>query len=144
MNYPFFSFDKANKIISANSKDEKWYLVSHNTSGEVAAKAAAGNKKIVGVVFMGTYPLNDELKLINEPVLTIWGTNDGVLDFSKFSTYKRNLPASAEFMEIVGGNNTNFADVNLITGDREARTGTSIQQDMSAKRIDRFITRTSR
>ena len=47
-------------------------------------------------------------------------------------------------MEIVGGNNTNFADVNLITGDREARTGTSIQQDMSAKRIDRFITRTSR
>lgn len=144
MNYPFFSFDKANKIISANSKDEKWYLVSHNTSGEVAAKVAAGNKKIVGVVFMGTYPLNDELKLINEPVLTIWGTNDGVLDFSKFSTYKSNLPASAEFMEIVGGNNTNFADVNLITGDREARTGTSIQQDMSAKRIDRFITRTSR
>ncbi len=41
---------------------------------------------------MGTYPLNDELKLINEPVLTIWGTNDGVLDFSKFSTYKSNLP----------------------------------------------------
>ena len=93
---------------------------------------------------MGTYPLNDELKLINEPVLTIWGTNDGVLDFSKFSSYKSNLPASAEFMEIVGGNNTNFADVDKITGDREARTGTSIQQDMSAKRIDRFITRTSR
>lgn len=143
MNYPFFSFDKADKIISSNQKEERWYLIAHNTSGEVAAKAAAGNKKIGGVVFLGAYPIGEDLRLINEPVLTIWGTNDGVIDFSKFTAYKSSLPKSAQFVEIVGGNNTNFADVEIISNDNKARISTSGQQDRAVRSIEQFITRTS-
>ena len=144
MNYPFFSFNKADKIISANPKELSWYLVAHNTSGEVAAKAATGNKKIRGVVFMGTYPISEDLRVINEPVLTIWGTNDGVLDFSKFNTYKANLPTGAKYQEIVGGNNTNFADVEIISKDHKARISAASQQDKAVKAIDRFILGISR
>ena len=118
--------------------------MAHNTSGEVAAKAATGNKKIMGVVFMGTYPISEDLRVINEPVLTIWGTNDGVLDFSKFNTYKANLPTDAKYQEIVGGNNTNFADVEIISKDHKSRISTASQQDKAVKAIDRFILGISR
>ncbi len=144
MNYPFFAFDRADKIINSNPDKNRWYLISHNTSGDVAVKAAASNKKIMGVVFLGTYPSGDDLKLINEPVLTIWGTNDGILDFTKFHAYKNNLPTNADFTEIVGGNNTNFADIKMIAGDNNARISNSIQQDRAAEHIYKFIVRTSR
>ena len=144
MNYPFFSINKVDRIIKDNKKIDKWYLLAHHTSGEVSVRAASNNKKISGVVFLGTYPSGDDLKLINKPVMTIWGTKDGILDLTKFQVYKNNLPSNADFKKIIGANNSGFADVNMITGDKKARIENSIQQEITAKSIDLFINKSSK
>ena len=46
--------------------------------------------------------------------------------------------------QIVGGNNTNFADVEIINKDHKARISTASQQEKAVKAIDRFILGISR
>lgn len=138
-NFSSFSSNLASKIIKENPEITKWYLVAHSTSGDVALNEAANQKKILGVVFLGTYPSGDDLKLINKPVLSIWGTKDGILDFTKFNEYKNNMPSNAHFYEIVGGNNTNFADIETIPNDNKSIISAEEQQMQAANEIVSFI-----
>lgn len=138
-NFSSFSSNLATKIIKENPEITTWYLVAHSTSGDAALNEAANQKKIAGVVFLGTYPSGDDLKLINKPVLSIWGTKDGVLDFTKFNEYKSNMPSNAHFYEIVGGNNTNFADIETIPNDNKAIISAEEQQVQAANEIVSFI-----
>ncbi len=138
-NFSSFSSNLASKIIKENPDINKWYLVAHSTSGDVALNEAANQKKILGVVFLGTYPSGDDLKLINKPVLSIWGTKDGILDFSKFNEYKNNMPSNAHFYEIIGGNNTNFADIETIPNDNKSIISAEAQQKQAANEIISFI-----
>ncbi len=138
-NFSSFSLNLADRIIKENPNIKKWYLVAHSTSGDVALKEAANQKKILGVVFLGSYPSGDDLKLINKPVLSIWGTKDGILDFTKFKEYKSNMPSNAHFYEIVGGNNTNFADIETIPNDNKAIISAEEQQKEVRNEITKFI-----
>lgn len=138
-NFSSFSSNLASRIIKENTEIDKWYLVAHSTSGDAALNEAANQKKILGVVFLGTYPSGDDLKLINKPVLSIWGTKDGILDFSKFNEYKSNMPSNAHFYEIVGGNNTNFADIETIPNDNKSIISAQEQQEQAANEIVSFI-----
>lgn len=138
-NFSPFSSNLATKIIDENKGISSWYLVAHSTSGDAALNEAANQKKIAGVVFLGTYPSGDDLKLINKPVLSIWGTKDGLLDFTKFNEYKNNMPQNAHFYEIVGGNNTNFADIERIPDDNKAIISAENQQLQAANEIVSFI-----
>lgn len=138
-NFSSFSSDLATRIIKKNPQITTWYLVAHSTSGDAALKEAANQKKIAGVVFLGTYPTGDDLKLINKPVLSIWGTKDGILDFTKFNEYKNNMPSNAHFYEIIGGNNTDFADIQTIPNDNKAIISAEEQQIQAANEIVSFI-----
>ncbi len=138
-NFSPFSSNLATNIIKDNPEINTWYLVAHSSSGDIALNEAANQKKISGVVFLGTYPSGDDLKLINKPVLSIWGTKDGVLDLTRFNEYKNNMPANAHFYEIIGGNNTNFADIETVQGDNKAIISAESQQMQSANEIIAFI-----
>ncbi|WP_101772816.1 alpha/beta hydrolase [Peptostreptococcus faecalis] len=138
-NFPAFSSNVADSIIGENSNIKKWYLIAHSESGELALKEAANHQKIDGVVFLGSYPSGDDLKLINKPVLSIWGTKDGILDFTKFYEYKKNMPPTASFYEIVGGNNTGFADINMLDGDNKALISQGEQKNISSEQIVNFV-----
>lgn len=137
-NIPLLSTDIISGSFS-NSEIKTWYVIGHSKSGSAAHKQAAENKHINGVIFLGSYTQEDDLKLINKPVLSIWGTKDGILDFSKYDEYKKNMPSNAKFHEIIGGNNTNFADINLMQGDTESIIKPEEQKNITVEQIDLFI-----
>ena len=138
-NCSFLSKGLATDIINKNRDIRQWYLIGHSSSGEVALKEAANEKRIQGVIFLGTYPTGDDLKLINKPALSIWGTKDGLLDLSNFNEYKNNMPQNAHYYEIVGGNNSDFADIKMIPGDNKAIIKPEKQQKETLQQIISFI-----
>lgn len=142
-NYPAIAKNPAKKVIDSNSDIKNWYIVAHSRSGELALRNAANEKNVSGVAFMGAYPIGDNLKLINKPVLTIWGTQDGIIDFTKFEEYKQNLPEKSYLHEIVGGNNTGFSDSKTFEGDNQPTIDRDEQQKKASDYIDSFIKETN-
>ncbi len=138
-NFPAFSKGSVKSIIDRNPGIDTWILIGHSTSGRAVLKQAANIKHINGVVFMGAYSEGNDLKLINKPALSIWGTKDGILDFTKFEVYKKNMPSNSHYYEIVGGNNTNFADIEVLDGDNKSIISAEEQQQETANKIDDFI-----
>lgn len=138
-NFSSLSKGLAEDITRQYGEIKEWYIIGHSTSGDVALSDAANQKDIQGVIFLGTYPSNDVLKLINKPALSIWGTKDGLLNLANFDEYKNNLPQNASFFEIVGGNNSNFADVVTVPGDNEAIVAPLSQQEQTVSKIVEFI-----
>ncbi len=139
LNMPVFLKGSTEKIAKKHPDIQSWCLVAHSKSGEMALQESANQKKIMGVVFLGTYPTGDDLRLINKKVLTIWGTKDGILDFTKFHKYKNDMPSNANFYEIVGGNNSNFADIELMDNDNKALISPTQQQEITVNEILNFI-----
>lgn len=139
LNSAMFSKNKIEEIFKKHEDITKWIVIGHSDSGNMALKIAANEKKVIGAVFLGSYVIGDDLKLINKPSLLVWGTNDGILDFSKFNEFKKNLPEKTFFHEIVGGNNSNFADIQLLNKDNNANISNEEQQNQVVEQVQKFI-----
>jgi hypothetical protein len=82
-----------------------------------------------GLILLAAYPLNDS----EENVLTLYGTQDKVLDLSKLEPY--------ESTPIEGGNHAYFGDYGEQAGDGKASISRSDQQALTVKHILDFIHR---
>ena len=139
LNQPDLSFGKGKDLMESKPDIKKWFILAHASGASIAYKDALKNKNIKGFVFMGAVPEGDDLNLVNMPVLSIWGTNDGLLDFTRIKEAKKNLPSKSKYYAIEGGNSTNFADIELVSGDEEAIISPEKQQARSVNKIAEFI-----
>jgi hypothetical protein len=103
-----FGPNRAQKIIRQYPGIKKWAIGGHSAGGSFACKYAKEHTgEIAGVVLWASWPsesfrLDDtELKAIS-----IYGTKDGQPD--EIRDGAKDLPADAIFVEIQGGNHTQF------------------------------------
>lgn len=126
----------ADQFISHYSYD-CWLLGDHSMGGMVAAGYAAQHPdKVDGVVLLAAYPnekMNDAADL-----LSIYGTEDGVLNRKAYEKPKPLFPPL--FTEIVmnGGNHSQFGSYHLQSDDGEASITASEQQAQTAFAIRKF------
>ena len=126
----------ADQFISHYSYD-CWLLGGHSMGGMVAAGYAAQHPdKVDGVVLLAAYPnekMNDAAGL-----LSIYGTEDGVLNRKAYEKPKPLFPPL--FTEIVmnGGNHSQFGSYHLQSDDGEASITASEQQAQTAFAIRKF------
>lgn len=126
----------ADQFISHYSYD-CWLLGDHSMGGMVAAGYAAQHPdKVDGVVLLAAYPnekMNDAAGL-----LSIYGTEDGVLNRKAYEKSKPLFPPL--FTEIVmnGGNHSQFGSYHLQSDDGEASITASEQQAQTAFAIRKF------
>ena len=126
----------ADQFISHYSYD-CWLLGGHSMGGMVAAGyAAQPPDKVDGVVLLAAYPnekMNDAAGL-----LSIYGTEDGVLNRKAYEKPKPLFPPL--FTEIVmnGGNHSQFGSYHLQSDDGEASITASEQQAQTAFAIRKF------
>ena len=66
LNFAMLSPNKAEKIIKENDDIKSWVIGGHSLGGVVAAKFAANDKNVDGVVFLASYPSNDDLKQLEK------------------------------------------------------------------------------
>ncbi len=110
---------------------ERWYMGGHSLGGSMAASYAAKHAgDLEGLLLLASYSTAD-LNGTGLDVLSVYGSEDGVLNLSKYDEYRQNLPegqsgdadgTAGGTTEVVieGGNHAGFGDYGPQEGDGEA------------------------
>ncbi|WP_125591198.1 alpha/beta family hydrolase [Companilactobacillus jidongensis] len=126
-------------IVDANAakrvqSNHSYIIGGHSLGGTMAARYAAKNKKeLRGVFFLASYPeKKGNLRNIKEPVLSITGSRDGVLNKENYKKAKKLLPKATDYIEINGGNHAGFGSYGKQKGDNKADISNADQQRVIA------------
>ncbi|WII39286.1 alpha/beta hydrolase [Paenibacillus thiaminolyticus] len=92
----------------------------HSLGGTMAAEYTKNNTfNVQGIVFLASYPKSD-ISHLNIPVLSIYGSQDGVLDLEQYTNSKSYMPDSFVERVIEGGNHAQFGDYGIQKKDKGA------------------------
>ena len=117
LNLAVLDINAADGIQQQYPNIEKWYIGGHSLGGAMAAKYLSEHEdKFEGLVLMGSYSTENysdtDLKIIS-----IYGSEDKVMNYDKYEKYKANLPS--DFLEIIidGGCHSYFGMYGKQDGD---------------------------
>ncbi len=131
--------NKASSIIYNSNYDyDNWYLMGHSLGGAVASMYSNSHTdKVSGLILLAAYPTN---KIDNHiKMLSIYGTNDGVLNIKKYENNKKYWNNNSQEVIIDGGNHSNFGYYGFQNGDNESSITREEQQKISIEEIIQFI-----
>lgn len=137
-NLAFFGQNKAEDIMETYEY-KHWYLAGHSLGGAMAASYAAGHpKNLAGLILLAAYPTRD---LTGEQlsVLSVYGSEDGVLNMEKLEEGRSLMPAGYTELCIEGGNHAGFGNYGKQKGDGEARISSEEQQEQTVEAITQII-----
>lgn len=117
---------------------EHWYIGGHSLGGAMAADFAAKNSGIEGVVLLAAFPSKD-LSKTDMRVLSVYGSEDGVLNRKSYEKAKPKLPSNFTEQVIEGGNHAGFAFYGEQRGDGTALISAAEQTYQTANIIANFI-----
>ncbi len=128
-----FGKDNAKNVMAAHNY-ENWYIGGHSLGGVMAADYAAEHPdRIAGIVLLAAYPtkkIDDSLK-----VLSIYGSQDGVINMKAMEDAKKLLPDGFTEYVIEGGNHAQFADYGEQRTDGKAAVTNEEQIERTVKLI---------
>lgn len=108
--------NSANEIINNNTYNyTHWYISGHSLGGAMASSYAHNNPdKIDGLILLAAYPTE---KIENMTVISIYGSNDKILNKEKYENAKEYMPTNYTEYIIEGGNHAQFANYGNQNGD---------------------------
>lgn len=117
LNLAVLNMNAANGIPEQYPQIKHWYIGGHSLGGSMAASHAAKNAFAYdGLVLLASYSTAD-LSTSGLSVISIFGSEDGVLNMEKYAEYRRNLPAAFEEHIIEGGCHAGFGSYGPQDGD---------------------------
>ncbi len=139
-NLAFFGINKAEKIMDAYEY-EQWFLAGHSLGGAMAAEYADKNSdRLDGLIFLAAYSTKDLAKTgLN--ILSIYGSEDKVLNMEKMQHSRLLMPDSYQEYCIVGGNHAGYGDYGAQKGDGTASITAQIQRQITVEKILKMIKR---
>lgn len=118
---------------------ENWYMSGHSLGGSMAASFIAENsKEFEGIILLASYSTAD-LSNSGLDVLSLYGSNDGVLNMEKYEEYKSNLPENFKEVVITGGCHAYFGAYGEQEGDKKATITREEQVEITVNEILQFI-----
>ncbi len=117
-NLAFFGMNKADDIM-ADYSYEHWYLAGHSLGGAMAASYAGKHlHDLDGLILLAAYSTCD-LTEADFPVISIYGSNDGVLNMEKVAASRDLMPSDYSEHVIEGGNHAGFGSYGAQKGDHD-------------------------
>ncbi|MBQ6589042.1 MAG: lysophospholipase [Butyrivibrio sp.] len=119
----------------------KWYMAGHSLGGVAASQYMADQEDgtYAGIILCASYTTTDfsdrDMKL-----LSIYGSEDKVLNMEDYEGSKSFWPADAQEYVIQGGNHAGFGNYGEQSGDGEATISNTQQITETANVIEKFIT----
>ena len=131
-------------LLGQNSADEiidsgnysHYFISGHSLGGAMAASYVNSTNKTDGLILFAAYSTCK----IEKPVLSIYGSEDKVLNKEKYSDSINFIDDNLTELEIKGANHAQFAYYGNQSGDGVAKISASSQQKQSASAIMEFIT----
>ena len=117
LNLAVLDMNAADGIPEMYPQIDSWYIGGHSLGGSMAASHAARNASLYdGLVLLASYSTAD-LSSAGLKVISIYGSEDGVLNMKKYAENKANLPASFKEYIIEGGCHAGFGSYGAQDGD---------------------------
>lgn len=117
LNLAVLDIDAADGIQEQYPQITEWYIGGHSLGGSMAASYLEKNiDDYEGLVLLGAYSTAD-LSDTNIKVLSVYGSEDNVLNHEKYEKYKSNLPDDYEEVIIEGGCHAYFGMYGMQSGD---------------------------
>ena len=117
---------------------KEWYIGGHSLGGSMAAVYAAGHTEdFQGLILLAAYSTAD-VSASGLRVLTLYGSEDGVLNQAQLDKNAKHLPSSAKTILIEGGCHAYFGDYDMQKGDGMPAITREEQQQRTANAIWEF------
>ena len=138
-NLAVFDVNAADGIIEKFPEIENWYIGGHSLGGSMAASYLENHADdYEGLILLGSYSTVDfsesDLK-----VLSIYGSEDQVLNKEKYEEYKSNLPEDYREVVIDGGCHAFFGVYGKQDGDGTPTITNDEQIQMTVAEIGMFV-----
>ena len=127
----FFGANAADGVMARHDYP-RWIIGGHSLGGAIAASYAASHE-LDGLLLLASYPT----KAVDEPMLLIYGSEDGVLSRERVET--AGDFGTAETLVIDGGNHALFGDYGAQKGDGAASLSAAEQQAITAKAVAAWL-----
>jgi len=141
---PSFDFALMSKNVAVKLKHQypetdTWYIGGHSLGGATAAMCIASNlDEFQGLVMLAAYSTED-LSNSGKKVVSIYGSNDGVLNKTNYEKYRKNLPPTVMETVIEGGCHSYFATYGHQDGDGQATITRNQQIRATADAIEKLL-----
>ena len=136
-NLAVLDVNAADDIYEKFPQIESWYIGGHSLGGSMAASYLASNSdKVDGLVLLASYSTSN---VGDSRVLSVFGSEDGVMNREKYVKYKSNLPDGFTEVIIEGGNHAGFGMYGPQDGDGIASILAIEQIKQTADAIASFI-----
>jgi dienelactone hydrolase len=115
---------------------DNWYIGGHSLGGSMAASFVADNSDdFDGLILLGSYSTAE----VTLPVLSVYGSEDQVLNREKYDKYKSNINASLTETVIDGGCHAYFGMYGEQDGDGTPSVSNEEQIHLTVEEIIKFI-----
>ncbi len=138
-NLAVFDVNAADGIQKKYPEIKKWYIGGHSLGGAMAASYLSEHKRAFdGLVLLAAYS-SDDLSKTDLEVLSVFGSNDRVMNRQKYKKNKSNLPSDFTEVVIDGGNHAYFGMYGHQDGDGKATISNEEQIELTADAIADFF-----
>ncbi len=138
-NLAVFNVNAADDVFDYYPDVTGWYIGGHSLGGSMAASYLEKNSdKFEGLILLASYSTSD-LSDKNISVLSIYGSEDKVLNMDKYLKYNNNMPKIFNEVIIDGGCHAYFGMYGAQEGDGNPTITVEEQIKISAMHIASFI-----
>ena len=105
------AIERAAGVMAATPAVSRWVVSGHSLGGALAARMVHSRPAgVAALVLVGTtHPKSEDLSALGIPVTKVYGSHDGVAPVDRMLANKHRLPAHTTWVEIRGGNHSQFA-----------------------------------
>ena len=138
-NLAVFDINAADGIREQFPQVESWYIGGHSLGGSMSASYLEKNKNdFDGLILLASYSTAD-LSSTSLKVLSIYGSEDKVLNKEKYDKNKTNLPSNLTEIIIDGGTHAYFGMYGAQKGDGNPSITNKEQIEQTALAISQLI-----
>jgi len=130
LNLAVFGANSARAVIAAYPTVTAWAIGGHSLGGSMAAQYINDNPgQIAGLALLASYPPSGvNLTDTDVAVVTVYGTNDGLISSQQIEDSLNQLPPDTDVVQILGGNHAQFGWYGEQSGDNLADISREQQQ----------------
>jgi pimeloyl-ACP methyl ester carboxylesterase len=117
-------------VIRTGDRSTRWVIAGHSVGGVVTCRIASEHAELLsGIALLGTvHPRDVDLSHLVIPVTKVTATNDGLATSAEVRANAKKLPPQTRWIEIEGGNHSQFGYYGFQLGDNRAAISREVQQ----------------